>query len=311
VVYLARGFTVSLAIFVLTYATLRVLIAAGWLVGERWLARGILRLPPNMMYALLVAPFVASILAVTALAVPAFLKFEPRSGTEEFGPPVVVLSGLALVLFAASCWRTAIVYRRTARFVESWEREAHRVKGATLPIFRTAADAPPLVVAGILRPKLLVSASTAHLLTEAEMARALAHETAHIQNHDNLKKLALRLFSYPPLESMERAWLNSLELAADQSAVRSKREALDLASALVKSSRLAIATPELVTNLAIPDGPLLHARVERLLAWQESEQRPMYGAAALMGLTVSAYIVASRYDLLLWLMHELTELLMQ
>jgi hypothetical protein len=311
-VYAVRGLTIGLAIFVLTYAGLRLLVTAGWAAAERWLFREPSKFRPNTLYVLQVGPFLLSLLAVAIFAVPAFLKFEPRGGAEEFGTPVVVLSLLALILLAASSYRAAIAYLDTARFVRSWKREAVPVQGTTLPMYRTNADAPPLVVAGLLRPKLLVSAATSSLLNESELARAIAHESAHIRNHDNAKKLALRLLSYPSLGSMEQRWLSSLEIEADQSAVRSKREALDLASALVKSSRLSIATPELVTNLASPAGALLHTRVERLLAWQESEQTSRYSSLAVMSIaTALAYLVVSRYDLLLWLMHEVAEFLMR
>jgi beta-lactamase regulating signal transducer with metallopeptidase domain len=149
-------------------------------------------------------------------------------------------------------------------------------------------------------------------LNENELARAIAHESAHIRNHDNIKKLALRVCHYPPSLSLEHSWLEALEIAADQSAVNSKREALDLASALVKSSRLSCPSPELVTNLASPAGTLLHNRVERLLAWEQTEVtghcRRLFFPATLLML---ATLLVTRYDLWLSLVHELAEVLMK
>jgi hypothetical protein len=113
------------------------------------------------------------------------------------------------------------------------------------------------------------------------------------------------------MRSLEQSWLEALEISADQSAVNSKREALDLASALVKSSRLSRPTPELVTNLASPAGTLLHNRVERLLAWEQPEVAARYRKLLLpASLVTLAALAIARYDLLLWLVHELAEVLM-
>jgi len=231
--------------------------------------------------------------------------------SEEFGPPVIVLSLLCIALLGAGLYRALSAYLRTARLVRQWKRNATQVEDAVLPLYQTGPDSPPLVVAGMLRPRLLVSCSTNNLLNEEELARAIAHESAHIRNHDNVKKLALRVCQFPPMRSLEQSWLEALEISADQSAVNSKREALDLASALVKSSRLSRPTPELVTNLASPAGTLLHNRVERLLAWEQPEVAARYRKLLLpASLVTLAALAIARYDLLLWLVHELAEMLM-
>lgn len=309
-VYALRGISVSLAIFLLTYASLRAIVAAGWKIAERKPGR-VRALGPNAVYLLQVGPFLASVLAVACFAIPAFLRFEPIGASEEFGPPVIALSLLCLGVFTAALYRALSAYVRTSRLVRKWKRGATAVQDSPLPLFQTGPDSPPLVVAGMLRPKLLVSSSTSGLLSEDELARAIAHESAHIRHHDNLKKIGLRLCQFPPMRSMEQSWLEALEIAADQSAVNSKREALDLASALVKSSRLSRPTPELVTNLASPAGTLLHNRVERLLAWERPQSSARYAQVLIPGAMLSLAILAvSRYDLLLWLVHELAEVLM-
>ncbi len=309
-VYTLRGLAVSLAIFLLSYASLRAMVAAGWKFAAKKPGR-VRRLSPNAVYLLQVGPFLASVLAVACFAIPAFLRFEPMGASEEFGPPVIALSLLCLGVITAGLYRAFSAYVRTSRLVRQWKRSAIAVQDSPLPLYQTGPDSPPLVVAGILRPKLLVSCSTSSLLNEDELARAIAHESAHIRHHDNLKKMSLRLCQFPPMRSMEQSWLEALEIAADQSAVNSKREALDLASALVKSSRLSRPTPELVTNLASPAGTLLHNRVERLLAWEHPEKSTRYTQLFLSGALFSlAVLVVSRYDLVLWLVHELAEVLM-
>ena len=103
-------------------------------------------------------------------------------------------------------------------------------------------------------------------MSEGELARAISHESAHITRHDNLKKLMLRVCSFPRFGQLEQQWLAAVEIDADQHAVSNKREALDLASALVKASRLSIPTAELTTNLTGEPGALLQVRIQRRLA---------------------------------------------
>ena len=61
-------------------------------------------------------------------------------------------------------------------------------------------------------------------------------------------------------------------MSADDAAVCNSREALDLASALIKLSRFAPTIPDavLATGLAQSAGSVLNARIARLMAWNET-----------------------------------------
>jgi len=303
-----RGLTVSLSVFVLMYAVLRLAVAGGWSLTRRripWLS-------PNALYALQVGPFLLSAVIVGAFTIPSFLRFEPRVVQEAFGPPIVALSLACLAFFGAGFYRTYQAYSRTRRIVREWRGDAQLVQGPKgVPICPTGPDAPPMVVAGFWRPKLLISSSTSGVLSEKELARAISHESAHIYRHDNLKKLALRACSFPRAAQIEQQWLAALELDADQYAVSNKTEALDLASALVKASRLSMPTAEFTTNLT-EGGQLLHMRVQRLLDWdaaQSSSRLLGYGTAA-VALAFGVAVVLC-YQGILLRMHSLAELLMQ
>lgn len=309
ILFALRGLAVSLSVFVLAYAALRLAVACGWTLTRqrsRWLS-------PNALYALQIGPFVLAAMIVGAFTIPSFVRFEPRVVQEAFGPPVVFLSLICFALFGVGLFRAYKAYARTTRIVKEWRQNATPIHDAQgLPIFETGPDAPPLVVAGFWRPKLLISSSTSRVLSEGELARAISHESAHITRHDNLKKLMLRVCSFPRFGQLEQQWLAAVEIDADQHAVSNKREALDLASALVKASRLSIPTAELTTNLTGEPGALLQVRVQRLLAWdaaESSSQVVRISALLLAGLSTLAVI--NGYQQILLLMHSLAELLMQ
>ena len=294
--------------FVLAYAALRLAVAGGWsLTRQRlpWLS-------PNALYALQVGPFLLAALIVGAFTIPSFIRFEPRVVHEAFGPPVVVLSLLCLAFFGAGFYRAYRAYSRTERVVRRWRGEAKPVHGPEqISICQTGPDAPPLVVAGFWRPKLLISSSTAGVLSEKELARAISHESAHIHRHDNLKKLALRACSFPRVKQLEQQWLAALEIDADRYAVSNKSEALDLAAALVKASRLSMPTAELTTNLA-EGGALLQMRVQRLLDWDAREASNRLTRVVMAAVAVAGGVaVVAGYQVILMRVHSLAELLMQ
>jgi hypothetical protein len=309
ILFALRGLTVSLSVFVLAYAALRISVACGWsLTRQRfsWLS-------PNALYALQVGPFVLAALIVGAFTIPSFVRFEPRVVQEAFGPPVIVLTLICLALLGVGAYRTYQAYARTASIVRQWRQNATRIDHAQgLPIYETGPDAPPLVVAGFWRPKLLISSSTSRILSEDELARAISHESAHITRRDNLKKLMLRVCSYPRAHQIEQQWLAAVEMDADLQAVSNKREALDLASALVKASRLSMPTAELTTNLTSEPGTLLQMRVHRLLAWDASQNSSqLFRVGLLLLASLSILGIINSYQQILVVMHSLAELLMQ
>jgi len=306
--FAVRGLAVSLSMFVLAYAGLRFAVAGGWTVTRK-------RLPwmsPNALYALQIGPFFLALIIVGFFTIPSYLRFEPRVVQEAFGPPVLLLSLICLFLIGLGTYRVWQAYARTARIVREWRAGATQVTDPQgLAIYKTGPSAPPFVVAGFWRPRLLVSSSTSTVLSEQELARAISHETAHIKRRDNLKKLVLRACSFPRATQIEREWLAAVEMDADRYAVRNRREALDLASALVKASRMSMPTAELTTNLTGEPGTLLQMRVQRLLEWdasQQSDRLLRYGSLILASVTTIA-ILASYSSILLY-MHSLAELLM-
>ena len=58
-----------------------------------------------------------------------------------------------------------------------------------------------------------------------------------MRSWDNLKKVLISATPFPGMGSIESAWREAAELAADDAAVTNRQEALDLAAALIKLSR--------------------------------------------------------------------------
>jgi len=314
IIYAARGLTVALSVFVLVYALLRVAVECNSHLAARYLKRSFSRLSPNTWYAMQIGPFLVAALVTCLFAVPSFLRFEPGHMEEEFGFPVLLLSAACLTVLAAGLYRAWSAYSRTASIVRQWRNNATLISNDRFEVLETGPNAPALVVAGLFRPKLLVSSTATKLLSQDELVRAMEHESVHIRNYDNAKKLVLRLCCFPPSRQLERNWLESVEIAADRDAVRNKREAFNLASALVKASRLSAANAELASHLTTGAGHLLHTRVERLLAWNQDGIERQSKLSRLMPLFVTAATALTltlSYQALLLQMHNLAELLMR
>lgn len=313
-VYLLRGAAVALSEFLLTYLAIWLAVTGGW---SRW-AKGtqrIARTPAaNVLYALQLAPFLLAASLTLLFALPAFLRFEPHRAEEEFGWPIVLFGLLCLAFLATGLWRAARAIMQTRRMVRLWNgRTVSTASSAGVPVMETASDAPPLVVAGLLRPRLYVSSSAAEVLSEHELARAIAHESAHVRRHDNLKKLLLRLCCLPVAGALERRWIAAAEMAADMDAVRSRREALDLASALVKASKMATPSPDLAMTFTADGTDLLRARVERLLSWNGDDVASSHWTVicAAISFVAVAFLLTPWYSTLLLAVHEFSEILVR
>jgi beta-lactamase regulating signal transducer with metallopeptidase domain len=186
----------------------------------------------------------------------------------------------------------------------------------SVAVLRISAAAPALTAAGILRPSVWLSGAAEFVLTERELQTALRHEVVHVRRRDNLRKLVLRFVAFPGMAKLESAWREASEMAADDAAVSSATEALDLAAAVIKLSRLAPleAPAELTTALVHSPAECVNARVERLIAWGERRQ-PADAAYSLASAVCAAVAVmatlAVTYSELLVRVHIATEWLVR
>ncbi len=312
--FVIRCIGVSLAVFVLLYSTLSLLVTLGWKRFARYPNRMSPRGSAALLFGLRILPL-AIAAAVTALfTIPSFLLLEPESSGEAVGKLPLALGTVCLVLLLTGIVRVLLAQFRTSRKVSAWLRNATSVSGdARVPVYCTDPQSPSLTVAGLCNPRVLVSSKAVNVLSEGELRTALRHELAHVDGYDNLKKMLFRFSVFPGMNDLESAWSEAAEMAADDAAVSSLPDALDLASALIKLSRFAPVEPcaEFATGLLQKSRHSISLRVQRLSQWtapSQAQPRRWYvigpALAMMIGLAVS-------YPTALSAMHELTEWLVR
>jgi Zn-dependent protease with chaperone function len=227
----------------------------------------------------------------------------------------LVLGISALLLIAYGCLRVIAAQTRTTKLVTRWLEGACPLQAHadSAIAFQSRRDTPPLTLVGVYNPRVLVSESTIALLSQDELRVALKHELEHMKSHDNLKKLIFRFCPFPGMAKLESAWSQSAELAADDAAVSNQRDAVDLAAALVKLSRLAPIETVPVCTMGFVAGSLSQ-RVARLLAWDEASKarRVRIRAWYIVPFAVATSLLVSiAYSPVLTLTHEVTEWLVR
>jgi Zn-dependent protease with chaperone function len=306
VIFAARGMMVSLAFFALTYSFFSLLALLAWRsIGLFSRSR---KVPVNLLFGLRVLPFVLSAAVTVFLAFPSFLLMEAHSMDEDAGTFALSLS--AVLFLGAGLYQVMAAAARTRRVVAECLEGAKGLTadGATSTLL-SRRSVLPLMLIGIRLPKVLISEAARDILSEGELRAAVRHEIEHVRSRDNLKKVFLSCVPFPAMAGLEKTWQEAAELAADDGAVSSREEALDLASALIKLSRRfpPQAAPAFTTGLVSVSGSVA-TRVERLLVWKEdsapTHDRWRYAVplafAAVLGL-------AAKLGPILVLMHSLTE----
>ncbi len=334
--FAARGVAISFSVFVIVYCVLSLAVSLGWRAVWQRSRRHAVGRVADWLFALRMFPLVTAGVITAVFTVPSFLLLEPRAIDEPLGgiPLVLGICGAALGIFGAL--NAGLALRRASRTVARWTTAAQPVEcGAPFPVLRisevapekTAAPAvspvtfPAMAAAGIVRPKVLLSGTAESMLSANELQTALNHEVAHLRRRDNLKKLLLRFVAFPGvsglgMSGLEAAWSEATEMAADDAAVANAGEALDLAAALIKLSRLGPVELDSGLAVALVHSPVsvMNARVERLIAWSEerlaSPRRfsPWYGLGAAVA-TIAVFAVT--YNQLLVRVHTATEWLVR
>jgi Zn-dependent protease with chaperone function len=264
----------------LTANALAALVVAG--VWRGWLRRHTqtwsAAARAQLLFTLRVAPCALAMLFVAALVVPSYLRYEPEATSEAVSSKLAALAALSILGLALAVWRGLAAWRTTRRLIADWLRYAEPIQlpGLKLPAYRVAHRFPVVAVVGAIRPRLFIAQHLFDALSETELRAALAHEYGHLAARDNLKRAVLRacrdvLTIVPAGRTLDRAWSESAEAAADEHAARGGDAdiALDLAAALVKIARLVPqgarpAMPAGAFLIGAWDGDSLAWRVRRL-----------------------------------------------
>lgn len=317
-----RCLGVTLAFFLAQYCLFSVLIARSWTRLSRLAAEWRPRALANYLLALRMLPLATALASTAIFVLPSFLLLEPRATDEAVGEAPIALSVCCLLLIGFGLYKALRAQAQSARAVAEWLREAIPVASqegsldSAFPVYRIRPAVPALTVAGVCAPRVLVSTAAAGMLNSREMRTALHHEIAHIRHFDNLKKLLFNFTAFPGMTALEAAWSDAGEMAADDAAVANEGDALDLASALIKLSRLGImpAVAPLTVGLVQGSQASLNSRVERLLRWQEARALDVFPKlpriAIASGLATGLALAAS-YGTVLAGMHEVTEWLVR
>lgn len=309
--YMVRGAAVSLGIFFLTYCALSGSVALGWNAIR---SRGT-SLRASQLFALRMLPFAATLGMVWLLTIPSFVFLEPDVNTEtmKLWGAMAAVGGVAVILFGIA--NTIPAWLGTSRFVAGCARTSPRLMiDSSTEAIEVRSAAPGLLVAGVFRPRILISKRAGELLDAGEFKAAIRHELCHVRRHDNLKKLLLRFCAFPWMGPLDRRWIHAAEIEADDAAASDAQTAVDLASALVKMAReiSRVPTTHIVMALVSNKGDMLANRVDRLLNWQP---RASSGSARFWPMSMAAImalaVLGFHYGWVLTRTHELTELLVR
>lgn len=305
-IFAARGVMVSLAFFAVIYSFLSLLALLAWR-GLNTFSRS-KSATVNVLFGLRVLPFAVSSALALFLAFPSFLLLEAHSMDEDIG--TVALSVSALLLLGAGLYRVIAAEAMTRRVVSECLAGAEGLETDAAPsAFVSPQGVLPLMLIGIRMPRVLISEAARDILSEGELRSAVRHEIKHLRSRDNLKKVIFSCIPFPGMARLEREWQEAAELAADQGAVSSRKEALDLAAALIKLSRRfpPQAAPPFATGLVGVNGSVT-MRVEALLAWRAAPDAAQNRLRFAIPLALAAILaLAANLGPALVLIHSVTE----
>lgn len=160
----------------------------------------------------------------------------------------------------------------------------------------------PAFTAGIVAPRIYLSAEVVQQLSPAELVSVLAHEGAHVKRRDPLRISVYRfigctLFWIPALRSLAHDMVDEAEIRADD--VAGLQNPLVLAAAILRLATWRASLPQSAVGLTRPD--LLERRVRRLAG--EETPLPTHvtrlsvaGAFLSVGLVLASGLAADRID---------------
>jgi Zn-dependent protease with chaperone function len=303
--YVLRLVCLSFASFFLIYAALSL---AAWIVAPSAIRLGESlkpRFAAHLLLVLRLSPVAVAAFIVSALCVPSYLWLEPDANAERVGIACCFAALLGLALWTLSLARVLRAISISLRYRRRCERESNAtlVSNEQAPLLVVDTEDAVLALAGVIRPRVVVSRGVLQALLPHQLDAALEHERAHQFSRDNLKRFLLLLAPgiYPlsrGFAAMDRAWARFTEWAADdRAAAGDSRRSLSLAEALVRVARMGPCSPaSLFISCLIEDGRDLFIRVDRLLGLEapaEKAPRKMRALVAGISLVIAGLAVAS------------------
>ena len=303
------------------------LFAALWRLCERHLNNISANTRAEILFGIRAIPPALALMCAGLLVIPAYVTYEPHVTSEIVSTKMAVLALASATGLGFALWRAFRSWFATHSLLRGWLQVAERIElnELTTPTYRIEHSFPIIAVVGSARPRLFIASKVLDALTDEELAAAIGHERGHLQARDNLKRSVLRacrdvLMLAPLGRSLDRAWAQAAEAAADEHAARENPDrALNLASALVKIAKMV----PLKERAQVPLGAYLigaeetqgvKARIRRLLdiASDGIDKRTnpsvvrMVQIICVVGLSVSTIAAASSPKVLIGV-HQLIE----
>lgn len=176
---------------------------------------------------------------------------------------LLVTSGGALALLGML--HPLLSYRKQRQRMCQLERIAQH--DPALSAYVLDVERPLALVTGLLQPRLLLSLSMIRGLSPNALQVMLAHERAHIERRDNLRKLLARVLSFAHLPGVRARLMDDLVLACEQACDERAAQVLGrthVARALLDAERLC---PQHRPQTAASHfGAMLEPRILALLA---------------------------------------------
>jgi hypothetical protein len=321
--YALRLVCLSLAVFLLVHSALGAVVALLAPAAVRAAERMRPRIAARFLLGLRLLPGAAAIFVVAVFCIPSYLWLE-QAAAEEVGWTCLAAALVAAGMWSGSAASAARALARSTKYARDCRRaaDALRFQGEALPVWVVTSTAPLMMLAGIFRPRLVISGAVVNALSPEQLAAALRHENAHRRARDNFKRLLLAAAPglLPRIDgfgALERGWARMSEWAADDESVQGDPlRSLTLADALVRVARLG--SPARATVLGVSfcgDGSDLACRVDRLLHPRAfaQERAPRVRIVALAaavaamasaaGLTLQGQTLSSAHRLLEYLVH--------
>jgi len=318
--YLLRLVCLCLASFFLIHAVLGL---AAWLVAPAAIRLAETLKPraaARFLLFLRVLPAMLAAIVVLGLGVPSYLWLEPRATAESASLACCAAALLGAAIWCVSVARVLHASFRSSRHARQCVQAGHEIRlaDAALPTSVLEIETPVIALAGMFRPRVLVSRSVLSALTPGQLEAALRHENAHRMSRDNLKRFVFLLAPgfFPltgSLASLERAWARFTEWAADDQATQDDpRLSLLLAAALVRVARMGAAPqPSIAMTHLIAGDRDLSTRVDRLLRGAATSEPSRWHMGTLLGgviLIVTAVLVGvTQWPAILHAAHEVLE----
>lgn len=284
--YELLGISLGLAALLTVNAAASFASAGLWRLIKSLLQGCSARTRAEFLFAFRVAPLLLSTMFVAGFLVPAYLLHEPYGTKEVVSAKLATLALISAIGVLLAVSRGFRSWLATRRLLKAWLKEATPITlaGVPIPTYKLTHNFPVIAVVGTFRPRLFVAEQVLARLTSDELHSAIAHEAGHLNARDNLKRSLLRacgdaLLIIPCGRSIDRAWADTSESAADEYAAQtSSSAAVNLAAALVKVARMVpkgsrAAVPVAAFLVGNEDDRGIKARVRRLLEIASDQER--------------------------------------